>query len=301
MPEIPPLSSPPIPSRRRRPFRAAVIRGLSVLVPPLLTIVFFVWIASTVNQNVLHPVEDGIRNVLMWRLRDILPSVKGSPPQTIVEGQTFALLESGEYVPDEVVSYVKQMQPHEPLPSNGRAMYARYVDLRFLQPHIVVPVFVCVFLLMIYLLGKFLAAGVGSFLWGVFEKLIARLPLVRNVYGSVKQVTDFMLNTKQFEYTRVVAIEYPRQGVWSVGFVTGESLADIRAAVNEPILAVLVPCSPMPMAARSVAVRKREVVELNMTVDQALQFIVSCGVVIPPHQRPGGAIKEPGLNSGLPK
>ena len=96
-----------------------------------------------------------------------------------------------------------------------------------------------------------------------------------------KQVTDFMLNTKPFDHTRVVAIEYPRQGVWSIGFVTGESLGDIRAAVNEPILAVLVPCSPMPMAARSVTVRKREVVELNMTVDQALQFIVSCGLVIP--------------------
>jgi len=118
------------------------------------------------------------------------------------------------------------------------------------------------------------------------ERVIGRLPLVRNVYSSVKQVTDFMLNRKQMSYTRVVAVQYPCAGVWAIGFVTGESLLDIRAAVNEPVLAVLVPCSPMPMAARSVTVRKSEVVELNLTVDQALQFIVSCGVVVPPHQVP---------------
>ena len=278
------LDAPP---RRRRPFRRTVIRGLSVLLPPLLTIVIFVWIGSTINQNVLRPVEDGVRNALVWKLSDVrsLPGVNVFQPRADFDGQAYERLESGEYVPEDVVQFVKSRSHGESLPASGRAVYERYVELRFLRPQIVVPVFVCTFLLLTYLLGKFLAAGIGSFIWRFFERGIGRLPLVRNVYSSVKQVTDFMLAQKKFDFTRVVAVEYPCKGVWSVGFVTSESLSDIRAAANEPVVAVLVPCSPMPMAARSVVVRKREVVELHMTVDQALQFIVSCGVVVPPQQR----------------
>ncbi len=283
-PQKQPDAAPP---RRRRSFRRTVISGLGVLMPPLLTIVIFVWVGSTINQNVLRPVEDGVRNALVWRMAEIRtpPWAKFVQPQIDLNGRTFIRLESAEYVPQEIVQYVKTHSHGEPVPASGQAVYERYVELRFLRPEIIVPVFVCTFLLLTYLLGKFLAAGVGTFVVGFFERGIGRLPLVRHVYSSVKQVTDFMLAQKKFDFTRVVAVEYPCKGVWSVGFVTSESLSDIRAAANEPVVAVLVPCSPMPMAARSVVVRKREVVELHMTVDQALQFIVSCGVVVPPQQR----------------
>ncbi|MEO8497700.1 MAG: DUF502 domain-containing protein, partial [Planctomycetota bacterium] len=80
---------------------------------------------------------------------------------------------------------------------------------------------------------------------------------------------------------RVVAVEYPRKGIWSVGFVTGESFADIRAAANEPVLSVLIPTSPLPMTGMTVTVLKSEAVDLNVTIDQAIQFFVSCGVVVP--------------------
>ncbi|HZZ72620.1 MAG TPA: DUF502 domain-containing protein [Pirellulales bacterium] len=274
--------------RRRRPFRSTVFRGLSVLLPPLMTVVIFVWIGSTINQNVLRPVEHGVRNAIVWRIadvRDALPGVNDTATQAVFNGTAYVRLESGEFVPASIVRTVRADLDGEPLPQTGRGVYEEYVQVHYLQPQLVVPVFVIAFLLIAYLVGKFLAAEIGAFLWGLAERGIGRLPLVRNIYSSVKQVTDFMLNEQPQTFTRVVAVEYPCKGVWAVGFVTSESLLDIRAAVNEPIVAVLVPCSPMPMAARSVAVRKREVVELKMTVDQALQFIVSCGVVVPPHQR----------------
>lgn len=72
------------------------------------------------------------------------------------------------------------------------------------------------------------------------------MPIIRNVYSSVKQVTDFAFNDSEIQYTRVVAVEYPRKGIWSMGFVTGESLMDIRKAAGEPMLSVLMPTSPMP-------------------------------------------------------
>jgi uncharacterized membrane protein len=94
-----------------------------------------------------------------------------------------------------------------------------------------------------------------------------------------------VLTEREIEFNRVVAVQYPRKGIWSIGFVTGESMADIRAAANEPVLSVLMPTSPMPVTGFTVTVMKSEAVDLNVTVDQAIQFIVSCGVVVPKHQQ----------------
>jgi uncharacterized membrane protein len=149
---------------------------------------------------------------------------------------------------------------------------------------VVVPVFLCVFILLMYLLGKLMAAGVGNFVWGRFEGGVRRLPLVRNVYSSVKQVTDFMLSKSELSFSRVVACEYPRVGIWSVGFVMGEGLADVTSAAGEPVISVLMPTSPMPMTGYVMMFRRSEVMDLKLTIEEALEYIVSCGVVVAPHQ-----------------
>ena len=163
-------------------------------------------------------------------------------------------------------------------------MLQRYVDLCWLTPQIVVPVFTCIFILAMYLLGKFLAARMGRLVWGGLEKVIDRLPLIRNVYGSVKQVTDFIFSESNVEYTRVIAVEYPRKGIWSLGLVTGESMLDIASAANEPVLSVLIPTSPAPFTGYTITIRRSEALDLNITIDQAFQFVVSCGVVVAPQQ-----------------
>jgi uncharacterized membrane protein len=170
------------------------------------------------------------------------------------------------------------------MPQTADGIYNRYVQLRYLKRYVVIPVFLCVFVLVLYLLGKFLAAGVGKFFWSQIERVIHRLPLIRNVYGSVKQVTDFMFSESELEYTRVVAIEYPRRGIWTLAFVTGESMLDIASAANEGVLAVLVPTSPMPFTGFTATVKRSETIDLNITMEQALQYIMSCGVVTPPQQ-----------------
>ena len=138
-----------------------------------------------------------------------------------------------------------------------------------------------VFILVLYLLGKSMAAGLGRFFWGRFESVIQRLPLVRSVYSAVKQVTDFFFSEQQMKFTRVVAVEYPRLGMWSIAFVTSEGFQDIRAATNDPVVGVFIPTSPMPMTGYALTVRKREVIDLRMSIDEAIQFVVSCGLVIP--------------------
>jgi len=260
------------PAKRQHPFQRAVLRGLAVILPPLLTIVILIWVWNAVQNYVLIPVQSGARHVIVWKL---MAEIKSTDP-----GEGYKHV-GEDWVPTKVVDYVDNNRGKgEPRPATAESMYDRYVELRFLRPQIVIPLFLSLFIIILYLLGKFLAIRFGRILWGSFEQIIHRLPIVRNVYSSVKQVTDFVFSEKEIEYRRVVAVEYPRRGVWSMGFVTGDSLLDIAGAANEPILSVFIPSSPMPLTGYTITILRSEAVDLDLTVDQAIQYVVSCGVVV---------------------
>ncbi|MCG8586495.1 MAG: DUF502 domain-containing protein [Pirellulales bacterium] len=281
------------------PFRRAVIRGLGVLLPPLLTIVIFLWVAKTIKSYVLDPVV-GITHAAV---RMSVEEIKTESELTPAERANFVQTGDGKYVPQYVYATVKNHPRRDPtlwqferrqgteslieVKPTADQIYDAYVTLTYLQPWVVIPVFLAAFLLVLYLLGKFLAAGAGRVGWNVLEGGIHRLPLIRNVYGSVKQVTDFVFSETEIEFNRVVAVEYPRKGMFSLGLVTGDSLLDLEAAANEPVVSVLMPTSPMPMTGFTCTFRKSETVDLNITIDQAIQYVVSCGVVVPPQQMRG--------------
>ncbi|MEO0529643.1 MAG: DUF502 domain-containing protein [Planctomycetota bacterium] len=285
-----PPSADPSP-RSLGPFRRAGLRGLGGVLPPLLTVVIFLWVGSTVARYVLTPLEGATRYVLVEYLSDIrtaadfAPKVPTEDAITDAEGRLYHRTPDGLFVPSTVYDEVeKRLGGKEADPTTARGWYRRYVDEVWLVPWIVVPIFLSVFLLLLYTIGKFLAAGIGRFFYGQFESLITRVPLVSNVYSSVKQVTDFLFSENELDITRVVAVEYPRKGIWTVAFVTGESLLDIESAANESVMTVLIPTSPMPFTGFTITVKKSETVDLNLTIDQAFQFVVSCGVVVPTHQ-----------------
>jgi uncharacterized membrane protein len=263
-----------------------VLRGLTLLLPPILTIVILVWVASTIEAYVLGPVKTATRETLVWAMTDVRELPRGEDPTkaTItIDDRSFVRLSSGQYVPEDVVAWMRNNVPGQTLPVNATELYRRYVEARFLQPRVVVPIFVCVFVLVLYFLGKFLAGEIGRlFDWGIL-----RLPMVRKVYGSVKQVTDFVFGDQHHvEFKRVVVIEYPRKGLWSIGLVTGEGMIDVSAAANEPCVSIVLPTSPAIFTVKTVMVPKSKTYDVNMTIDQALQFVISCGVVVPQHQLP---------------
>ncbi|MFZ5833591.1 MAG: DUF502 domain-containing protein [Planctomycetota bacterium] len=280
--------TPVVPGKRPvRPFRKALLRGVAVLAPPLLTVVILVWVAFTVDQYVLAPVTSVAREAMVSQMADIrkgLPLAPGQPRTALADGQVFRQLDNGSFIPQKVYDNVEKHLDGRPLPPTGKDFYRAYVDNEYLRPWIVIPVFLCVFTLLLYLVGKFLAAGIGRAFWGGLENTINRLPLIRSIYSAVKQFTDFFLTEHEIQFTRVVAIEYPRRGMWIVAFATSDSFLDIAAAANEPVVSVFVPTSPMPMTGFAVTLPRREVLDLNITIDQAIQFIVSCGVVAPPYE-----------------
>ncbi len=297
-----PISAPtPADGPEARSFRRSLLRGLGVVMPPLLTLVLFIWAWNLIENYVLRPVEAGIRYVVVWSIED---SPKSMPQgATIVDpnrssagfeiqGKIYVPAPAGKgFMPKEVFIYVndnvQRLGPYQPAPLTVNAYWHRYVELKYLPRYRVVPVFLLVFVTVLYVLGRLFSHGVGRWLINGLERFIARIPLISNVYGSVKQVTDFVFSDRDIEFNRVVAVEYPRHGLWSIGFVTGNSLADISAAANESVLSVFMPTSPLPMTGFTITVRKSEAIDLELTIDQAIQFIVSCGVVVAPNQQTG--------------
>ena len=285
------LTSPKKKGRPLDPFRRAVIRGLGVLLPPLLTIVIFLWIGNTVRLYLLEPSEGLARYALANYFEGKILPKDAIPAEQLNEnlraehqGMIYQQTGDGRFVMAVHYDRLEETLQGKQMPETATGVYREFIDNNILVRRYVIPLFLCVFILVLYLLGRFLAAGAGRFFWTQFEGIIHRLPLVRNVYSSVKQVTDFLFSEAEIEYTRVVAVEYPRKGIWSLGMVTGESMLDIGCAANEPVLSVLIPTSPVPFTGFTVTIKRSEAIDLDITIDQAFQFLVSGGVVVPPQQ-----------------
>ena len=173
------------------------------------------------------------------------------------------------------------------VPETGIDFYRRYVEIVYLRPIFVVPVFLIVFVALMYVLGSLFAAGIGRVFWEHFEYGITQLPVVRSVYGAAKQLTDYMFTEKELEFKRVIAFEHPARGQWQIGFVASEGLREVRELAGEPVLTVLVHVNPVPVSGYIRLVPKSQTIDLDMTVDQAVHYIISFGVVLPPQQIPG--------------
>ncbi|MHC4221023.1 MAG: DUF502 domain-containing protein [Planctomycetota bacterium] len=138
-------------------------------------------------------------------------------------------------------------------------------------------------LIFVIAVGVILASVVGKTLWRTVEKFIMNTPFLRQVYPYVKQITDFVFTQEQQKkfFSRVVAVEYPRKGIWSIGMVTGAGLKKVSDNTNEEMLAVLIPTSPTPFTGFVIMVAQKETIELDITIEEALRFIVSGGVIAP--------------------
>ena len=115
--------------------------------------------------------------------------------------------------------------------------------------------------------------------WG--DALISRIPVVRSIYSSVKQVSDTVFSESGNAFRTAVLVQWPREGVWTVAFVTGAPSGEVAAYLRDEFVSVYVPTTPNPTGGYFVMVRKSDCVELEMSVDAALRYIVSMGVVVP--------------------
>ncbi|MHC4177005.1 MAG: DUF502 domain-containing protein [Planctomycetota bacterium] len=139
-------------------------------------------------------------------------------------------------------------------------------------------------LVQVYILGRFGASLMGRSVLAIADRGLKRLPLVREVYPLVKQVTDFLFSEHKIEFSRVVAVEYPRKGVWSMGLVTAGGMKGLCEAIHDDLLTIFIPSSPTPVTGYTITVQKDDVIDLPLTIEEALKFTISGGVIQPPSQ-----------------
>ena len=119
-----------------------------------------------------------------------------------------------------------------------------------------------------------------------FEDLVRRIPVIGSVYGGAKTFSETVLTDKGKSFKQVVMVEFPRKGIFSVGFITSEELEEVQAKTEQDVVCVFVPTTPNPTTGFIVLVPRGEVVRLDMTVDEAFKMLLTLGVVVPRWQKP---------------
>lgn len=147
---------------------------------------------------------------------------------------------------------------------------------------------VLVLLALLLLTGAFAANMFGQWWLHQGDRLLSKIPIVKSIYNSVKQVSDTLFSTSGQAFREAVLVQYPRQGVWTIAFITGRPSGEVASHLGDDLVSVYVPTTPNPTSGFFLMMRRTEIVDLRMSVDEALKYVISMGVV-----GPGGPVAEP--------
>mgnify|MGYP005724081195 FL=1 len=144
-----------------------------------------------------------------------------------------------------------------------------------------------------------LAAGLmGRWVVRMTENLMARMPVISNIYGAIKQIMETVLSQKSNSFRYVVLFEYPRKGIWTMGFVTGTTKGEVQNVINEEMINVFVPTTPNPTSGFLLFVPKSDLHYLSMSPEEGFKMLVSTGIVTPADKRSPETIGQPTIIVG---
>lgn len=265
-------------------FKRFFFRGLAALIPTLLTIAILVWAYKVVNDYVGQPITGGLATLCQWLSpepapglvdEDVDPLKYGTP---INEWDAFGQRLTIEY---KAIHYkISALQDERLIAQAVHNRNQALWQLAFSKYKLHLLGFL-IAIILVYFMGFFLASFMGRATWRASERLIQRIPVIRAIYSNVKQVTDFLLKDRSVEFSGVVAVQYPRKGLWSIGLSTGGPMEQVQNEAGEELVTVFIPSSPTPITGYVIQVPRREVIELNMSIDEGLRFTISAGVIKP--------------------
>ena len=282
-------------------FRRFFFRGLATLLPTILTIVVMVKCFEFIQDNISVHINKGVIYLVLmttnrtpeitsldetdYKTRNNLmdqPTTTGMRSAIMIDKlrlqwPSVSLIDENDY-----------KREHDLLGQPTTSQMVRDIRRWKLQqqwtkgPQSLVGFAIAIVL--VYFLGRILASFIGRKVWHTFELAVQQVPGCKQVYPYVKQVTDFLFGENKIQFTRVVAVPYPRRGIWSVGLVTGAGFRHVSQTVKEEFLTIFIPSSPTPVTGYVIYVKKSEVIDLPISIEEALRFTVSAGVVVPDHQ-----------------
>lgn len=272
-------------------FRRFFLRGLGALIPTLATLGILVWVYAFINNNVGTHITDGLMRICAWVNPEPAPNLTDPDIDPLKYGTKINVWnDRGERLTIEhKVIHHPALASLDPIVRENaekarsealwRIVFAKY-RLQILGFLIAI--------ILVYFVGFFLASFIGRASWRTLERLLHRIPLVRAVYPHVKQVTDFLLSERSVDFSGVVAVQYPRKGVWSVGLSTGGPMRQVQDEVEQSLVSVFIPSSPTPVTGYVVQVPREDVIELNISIDEAFRYTISGGVI-----KPGAVLERP--------
>lgn len=148
-------------------------------------------------------------------------------------------------------------------------------------------------------IGSITAGFLGRLILRVNENLLARMPVIRSVYGAVKQILETVLAQQSAAFRQVVLVEYPRRGMWVLGFITGTTQGEVQNLTEDMLINIFVPTTPNPTSGFLIFVPREEVIVLDMPVEDGIKMVVSGGIVTPPDRRPLDVQQTPIVGSRL--
>ena len=139
------------------------------------------------------------------------------------------------------------------------------------------------------LVGALTAGYLGRLFLRLSEGILNRMPVVRGIYGAAKQIVETVVSNKSTAFREVVLVEYPRKGIWTMGFLTGRTVDQVGEVAGPRLVNVFVPTTPNPTSGFLLFVPESDIRRLEMTVEEAIKLIISTGIVTPPARRPDEA------------
>ncbi len=143
-----------------------------------------------------------------------------------------------------------------------------------------------VLVVVLTMIGALTAGFVGRLYLRTSERLLNRMPVIRGVYGAIKQILETVLAQQSNAFRDAVLVEYPRRGIWAIAFITGTTKGEVQSLTEEECINIFLPTTPNPTSGFLLFVPKKELVPLSMTVEEAMKMVISGGIVTPLDRRP---------------
>jgi uncharacterized membrane protein len=152
-------------------------------------------------------------------------------------------------------------------------------------------------IILIFLVGFIASNLIGRKIIALWDAFFQRIPLAKSIYSSAKQIIDAFTLQGKHAFQKVVLLEYPRKGLYVLGFVTGSSKGEVQEKTHEDVINVFVPTTPNPTSGMLILAPQKEVIEMDMTVEEGMKVIISGGLVSPPPRKQlangGGCAPQP--------
>lgn len=151
--------------------------------------------------------------------------------------------------------------------------------------------------LVLVFIGWIAASFLGRFFHKTIDRFLVQLPVIRNIYGTVKQIFETVLAQRSNAFREAVLVEYPRRGIWAIGFITGRTEGEVQNLTEQETVNIFLPTTPNPTSGFLLFLPKRDVVPLSMTVEEAIKMVISGGIVTPPDRRSPAAKAKPAVSA----